>query len=79
MFSATVSTLLAIMPSFVLLGAVARIWYAIPLVVVVSLVYGATRHENLREIFIHSYRSAVWVCGFMAFIFAIIWVAGYWN
>ena len=57
----------------------ARIWYAVPLVVVVSLVYGATRHENLREIFIHSYRSAIWVIGFMAIIFAIIFVAGYWN
>ena len=77
--AAIVSTLLAFTPTFGLMGTVARIWYAIPLVVVVSLVYGATRHENLREIFIHSYRSAVWVCGFMAFIFAIIWVAGYWN
>ena len=56
-----------------------RIWYAIPLIVVVSLVYGATRHENLREIFIHSFRSAVWVVGFMASIFFLIWIAGYWN
>jgi hypothetical protein len=56
-----------------------RIWYAIPLIVVVSLVYGATRHENLREIFVHSTRSAVWVVGFMAFIFFLIWISGYWN
>lgn len=57
----------------------AQIWYAVPLIVVVSLVYGATRHENLRDILIQSWRSATWVVGFMAIIFAIIYVAGYWN
>ncbi len=57
----------------------AQIWYAIPLIVAVSLVYGGTRHEHLREILIQSYRSAVWVVGFMAIIFAIIFVAGFWN
>lgn len=56
-----------------------RFWYAIPLIVVVSLVYGATRHEHLREIFIHAFRSAVWVVGFMALIFFLIWVSGFWN
>lgn len=60
-------------------GMTPRIWYAVPLVVVVSLVYGATRHENLREIFLHSFRSAVWVVGFMAVIFVLIWVVGFWN
>jgi hypothetical protein len=60
-------------------GSPARIWYSIPLIVVVSLVYGATRHEYLKEILIHSARSAIWVVGFMAAIFGIIWVAGFWN
>ncbi len=60
-------------------GHIPRLWYALPLVVVVSLVYGATRHENLKEIVEHSLRSAVWVVGFMAIIFAIIYVAGFWN
>jgi hypothetical protein len=62
-----------------LAGMTPRVWYAIPLIVVVSLVYGATRHENLREIFIHAFRSAVWVIGFMTIIFFLIWVAGFWN
>ena len=57
----------------------AQIWYAIPLIVAISLVYGGTRHEGLKEILIQSYRSAVWVIGFMAIIFVIIYVAGYWN
>ena len=66
--------------SMLLIGEMtARIWYAIPLIVVVSLVYGATRHEYLREIFIHAFRSAVWVVGFMTVIFFLIWVAGFWN
>lgn len=58
---------------------IARIWYALPLVVVVSLVYGGTRHEYLTEIMVHSFRSAVWVVGFMGVIFLIIYVAGFWN
>jgi len=56
-----------------------RMFYAVPLVVVISLVYGATRHEYLPEILAHSFRSAVWVVGFMTAIFALIWVAGFWN
>lgn len=57
----------------------AQIWHAVPLVVVVSLVYGATRHEHLPEIVMHSIRSIIWVTGFMAIIFAMIWLAGFWN
>lgn len=64
----------------VLLGSLTpRLFYAVPLVVVISLVYGATRHEYLPEILANSLRSAVWVIGFMAIIFALIWVAGFWN
>jgi len=57
----------------------ARIWYAIPLVVVISLVYGATRHENIKEILMHSARSAIWVVGFMGIIFGLIYLVGFWN
>lgn len=56
-----------------------KLWYAVPLIVSISLVYGATRHEHLKPILIHSLRSAVWVTGFMAIIFAVIWLAGFWN
>ena len=55
----------------------AKIWYAIPLIVAISLVYGATRHEHVPEILSQAGRSAPWVAGFMAIIFAIVWVAGY--
>ena len=56
-----------------------RIWYAIPLIVVISLVYGATRHENIKEILMHSARSAIWVVGFMGIIFGLIYVVGFLN
>ncbi len=58
---------------------VPKLWYALPLIVSISLVYGATRHEHLKPILIHSLRSAIWVTGFMAVIFAVIWLAGFWN
>lgn len=49
-----------------------KLWYLLPLIVSISLVYGATRHELMRPILQHSLRSAVWVVGFMAIIFAVL-------
>jgi hypothetical protein len=51
-------------------------WYALPLVVVVGVVYAATRYERADDILIGSVRSIVWVCGFMAIIFGILWAVG---
>lgn len=72
-------TLFASLSPLLAQAAFARAWYAVPLIVVISLVYGGTRHEYLREIIIHSIRSAIWVVGFMGVIFVIIYVAGFWN
>jgi len=57
----------------------ARLWYAIPLVLVVSLVYGATRHERMKDIFEQSIRTAIGLVGFMSAIFVLIWLIGFWN
>jgi hypothetical protein len=46
--------------------------YLAPLVVVISLVYGATRHELMGPILVHAVRAAGWILGFMAIIFAIL-------
>ncbi|MCH2181835.1 MAG: hypothetical protein MK108_07510 [Mariniblastus sp.] len=62
-----------------LANSLAKIWFALPLVIAISLVYGATRHEYMSDIVIQSYRSLIWVVGFMAIIFAIIFLAGFWN
>ncbi|OHB78081.1 MAG: hypothetical protein A2W31_04390 [Planctomycetes bacterium RBG_16_64_10] len=48
-----------------------QLWYAVPLIVVVSLVYSATRHENLGPILWHAVRFAVWIVGFMAVVLAV--------
>jgi hypothetical protein len=46
--------------------AIASLWYAVPLIVSVSLVCAATRHELMRPILEHALRFAVWVLVFMA-------------
>ena len=66
------------MHTFAILGALFGVlgandlWYAAPLIVSVSLVYAATRHEEMGSIFAHCLRIGLWICGFMAIIFAIL-------
>jgi hypothetical protein len=62
-----------------LLGAVAinQLWYMAPLIVSISLVYGATRHEFMRPILINSLRAAWWIISFMGIIFAILLFLGW--
>ena len=64
--------------TIILLSSIARIWYSLPLIAVVSLCYGATRHEHIREIAIHSIRTCIWVLGFMAVIFLLVVITGFW-
>ncbi len=47
-------------------------WYAVPLIITVSLVYSATRHEETGSILQHSVRIGGWILGFMAAIFAVL-------
>jgi hypothetical protein len=49
-----------------------QLWYLFPLVVSVSLVYGATRHELMWPILANALHTAVWILGFMAVIFVIL-------
>ena len=53
-------------------------WYALPLVVAVSLVYAATRHERTELILQHAVRTAIWIVGFMAVVFVILWLITWW-
>ncbi len=48
------------------------VWYALPLIVVVSLVYAATRHEQMAPILSHAVRIGVWIAGFMVIVFAVL-------
>jgi hypothetical protein len=49
-----------------------RIWYAVPIIVSVSLVYAATRHEEMNAILIHAARFALWILAFMVVLFAVL-------
>jgi len=47
-------------------------WYAIPAIIAVSLVYAATRHEQMRPILAHAGRVAVWIVSFMLVVFVVV-------
>jgi hypothetical protein len=49
-----------------------RMWYAVPIITSVSLVYAATRHEQMGPILIHAARFAVWILVFMAIVFVAL-------
>jgi hypothetical protein len=49
-----------------------RIWFAVPIIVSVSLVYAATRHEEMGPILVHAARFAVWIVAFMAIVFVAL-------
>lgn len=49
-------------------------WYALPLIVAVSLVYSATRHEQMRDITIGAIRTGTWIAGFMLALFLILFL-----
>lgn len=55
----------------------AQLWYLLPLIVSVSLVYGATRHELPRPILYHAWHTAVWMLVFMGSIFAVLWLVSW--
>ena len=45
------------------------LWYAVPAIIAVSLVYSATRYERMRPILIHAGRVALWIVCFMFIVF----------
>lgn len=60
--------MLSISPTYLL--------YYVPLLVAISLVYGATRHEDMRLVLRHSVYTAYWITAFMGVIFFILWLMG---
>jgi len=53
-------------------------WYALPLVVAISLVYAASRHEQTGLLLHHAARIALWIVGFMAALFVILMLLSWW-
>lgn len=56
--------MLSISPTYLL--------YYLPMIVTISLVFGATRHEDMNLIAKHSLYTARWITVFMAIIFCVI-------
>lgn len=53
------------------------LWY-LPLVVAVSLVLAATRHERQDFIFAQAWRTGIWISSFLLGIAGVLWVASWW-
>ena len=64
-----ISTLIAELP--MVLGAVPKLVYLVPLLLVCSLVYGATRHELKEPIIENSIRTLIWLVCFVGILFGV--------
>lgn len=64
-----IAAMLSVSPTYLL--------YYLPLIIAISLVYGATRHEDMSIILRHAWHTAYWITSFMAVIFLILLVIGY--
>lgn len=64
--------MLAMLPLITPLFADMNLWYALPLIVSVSLVCAATRHENLSPILNHAVRFALWIFVFMGGVMGLL-------
>ncbi len=61
-----------------LLAEVNLMWYSLPLIVSISLVYSATRHEEMGPILGHAARLAVMITVFMVIILLVLAAISYW-
>ncbi len=64
--------IVAVVAPFAPLLAVVSLWYAVPLIVSVSLVCAATRHEQMGPILNHSVRFGLWIVVFMAVVMGVL-------
>ncbi|MEO2045315.1 MAG: hypothetical protein ABGX16_01935 [Pirellulales bacterium] len=64
------------LPTFLLLASM-NLWYAVPLLISVSLVCAATRQEVMGPILHHAMRFAVWVVVFMGIVMVAITLLGW--
>jgi hypothetical protein len=64
--------IIAMVPIF----AFVNLWYAVPLIVSVSLVCAATRHEEMGPILNHALRMGLWTLVFMVVVAAVLWLMG---
>ena len=56
------------------LAAINQLWYSLPLIVVISLVYSATRYDYWDNIFREAFRWGLRMSAFLAGIAVILYV-----
>lgn len=62
-----------------LLAAANIYWFFLPLVITISLVFSATRHEQLQPILSGALRTAIWLLIFVVAFFAFLFIVSWWN
>jgi hypothetical protein len=55
-----------------ILARISDLSFLVPLIVAVSIVYSASRHESMGVIFWHALRVGVWMAGFMAVVLGLL-------
>lgn len=55
-----------------LFAAINYMWYSVPLVMAISLVYAATRHELMKPILLHAARWMAWIFGLMLVVYLLL-------
>ena len=53
-------------------GMIHIYWYVLPLVLIISVVYAASRHESWRRIWWHSLRLGTWILGLLIVATAVL-------
>jgi hypothetical protein len=55
-----------------------EVWYSLPAIIAISLVYAATRHERMRPLLAHAGRVALWIAAFMVAVFGMLAAMDWW-
>ncbi len=66
-------------PAILAASRATELWYALPLLVVVSLTYAATRHERMDAIVIHALRFGMMVVGLMGAVSVVLVAISYFG
>ncbi len=53
-------------------GGLSRVWFLFPLIVIISLVYSASRYEVSERIVLRAGRLCVQITGFMAAVLGLL-------
>lgn len=55
-----------------------ELFYALPLIAAISLVYAGTRYERMSDVIPRALRMAGWTIFFMALCFVLLLLIGWW-